>query len=104
MKEMPTTEVLCSSTKDLLRVLNQTPQRYLPLEVQDCMLDLWQTLNSKEDEEKQLIEQAISPETVENEANELLERLDAVSGYIPNNIFNYIKKLQSVLNLRKIAS
>lgn len=102
MKE--STEVLCDSTKDLLHVLNQTPQRYLPLEVQNCMLDLWGSLNrDMEDDETEDIS-TFSPETIEDGAEELIEQLDAISGYIPKAITGYIKKLQTVIQSRRIAS
>lgn len=105
MKEgTPSTEVLCDRTKDLLLVLGQTPQRYLPQGVQNCMLDLWGSLNSNNEENNSSNSTKFSPEIIEDEAEELIEQLDSITGNMPKIIFSYIRKLQTVIQSRRLAS
>ena len=92
MKEAETyTEVLCGASEELLQALNQTPQRYIPTKVQGCMLGLREKLNKN------------SSETIEDEAEVLIDELDTISG-IPAGIFSYIKNLRSVLDMHRAAS
>ena len=94
------TDVLRGATEDLLHALNDTPQRYIPTEIQGCMLGLRKMLCPEEDDTKA----TVSSDTIEGEATTLISELDGISGYMPSVIVQYIKNLRSVITKRGIAS
>lgn len=101
------TDVLRGASEDLLHALNDTPQRYIPTNIQGCMLGLRKTLylSKKEVEESETtIKATASSEEIEDEATTLISELDEISGNMPAAIVRYIKNLRTVIAKRGFAS
>ena len=86
------TEVLCGASEDLLHALNEQPQRYIPAIVQLHMLGLRKKLGNTHSD------------TIEDEAEVLVDELDRLSGSMPASILNYVRNLRAVLNNGNLAS
>ena len=92
MKEDTYTEVLCGASEELLHALNDTPQRYIPTNIQGCMMDLRRALESKR------------AEKIEDEAGELVDELNGISGNMPVYIIRYVRNLHTIIAKRGLAS
>ena len=99
MKEETYTEVLCGASEELLHALNDTPQRYIPTNIQGCMMDLRRALESKRAEKM-----TITSEKIEDEAGELVDELNGISGNMPAYIIRYVRNLHTIIAKRGLAS